>query len=243
MIVPVREKAGLGCPPEHFTTNANESMNKVIKQALHYEEKNWDKFCEEMLSLVKMQYQELEKCVVRSGEYRFRPQFAYLEISLSTWNRMSVKQREQHMKSVHCASMQPDISAHKASAGSGSSEAGPSKYFDSTPAPGIIPKDTWDRCLQKVNTLLNNPESMSSVPGGNNRSRYVASTRSPDSPIKVQAVSLLGSTVVTRRNVQRLLVMAFVLISLQLQFVMATTMHSLKNTIMQLKGHVLLMLQ
>lgn len=60
MIIPVREKAGLGHPPQHFTTNANESMNKVIKQALHYEEKNWDKFCEDMLSLVKIQYQELE---------------------------------------------------------------------------------------------------------------------------------------------------------------------------------------
>ncbi len=61
MIIPVRERAGLGHPPVHFTTNSNESMNKVIKQALHYEEKNWDKFCDEMLSLVKVQYQELER--------------------------------------------------------------------------------------------------------------------------------------------------------------------------------------
>ena len=56
-------KAGLGHPPTHFTTNANESINNVIKQALHYEEKNWDKFCDEMLNLVKIQYQELEKAV------------------------------------------------------------------------------------------------------------------------------------------------------------------------------------
>lgn len=159
-------------------------MNKVIKQALHYEEKNWDKFSEEMLSLVKIQYQELEKCVVRSGEYRFRPQFAYMEVSLSTWNKMSVKQREQHMKTVYCASVQPTRSMPKASS---SSEAGPSQYFNNTPAPAVIPKDTWDRCLLKVNTILDNPESMCTVPGGNKRSRYVASSRNPDSPIKVQA--------------------------------------------------------
>jgi len=36
MIAPIRESAGLGNPPQHFTTNSNESMNK----ALHYEERN-----------------------------------------------------------------------------------------------------------------------------------------------------------------------------------------------------------
>ena len=52
MIVPVRERVELGHPPAHFTTNANESMNNIIKRALQYEEKNWDKFCDEMLTLV-----------------------------------------------------------------------------------------------------------------------------------------------------------------------------------------------
>ena len=42
MIVPVRERVGLGCPPAHFTTNGNESINNVIKQAIQYKEKNWD---------------------------------------------------------------------------------------------------------------------------------------------------------------------------------------------------------
>ena len=31
MIVPVRERVGLGHPPAHFTTNANESINNVVK--------------------------------------------------------------------------------------------------------------------------------------------------------------------------------------------------------------------
>ena len=79
VIEPVRERAGLGKPPSHFTTNANESINNVVKQALQYEERNWDKFCDEMFNLVKIQYQELEKAIVRTGEYRFQAKFAYLE--------------------------------------------------------------------------------------------------------------------------------------------------------------------
>ena len=71
MIIPVQEKAGLGHPPAHFTTNGNESINNVIKQAIQYKEKNWDQFCDEMLALVKIQYQEVEKAVVCIGEYRF----------------------------------------------------------------------------------------------------------------------------------------------------------------------------
>ena len=45
----LRERAGLGHPLAYFTTNSNKSMNKVINQALHYEEKNRDKFCDDMV--------------------------------------------------------------------------------------------------------------------------------------------------------------------------------------------------
>ena len=100
MITPVRERVGLGKPPSHYTTNANESINNVVKQALHYEEKDWDKFCDEMFKLVKIQYQELEKAVIRTGEYRFKANFAHLEKPLAAWTKMSVEQRKRHIKKV-----------------------------------------------------------------------------------------------------------------------------------------------
>ena len=106
MIVPVREGAGLGHPPKHFTTNANESINKVIKKALNYEERNWDKFCDNMLSLVNLQYQELEKCVLRTSEYHFSSSFSHLELPLSKWNRLSPEQRKKHLEQVLHVSMQ-----------------------------------------------------------------------------------------------------------------------------------------
>ena len=105
MIVPICEKVGLGHPPAHFTINANESINNVIKQTMQYEEKNWDKFCDEMLTLVKIQYQELEKAVVRTGEYRFQAKFTHLEKPLAVWTKMSVEQRKRHIKKVMCVKM------------------------------------------------------------------------------------------------------------------------------------------
>ena len=60
------------------------------------------------------------------------------------------------------------------------------------PAPVNIPKDVWDRCLVKVKSLHDSPTSMSTVPGGNARSKFVAWSRNPDSPIKVQAGKFSG---------------------------------------------------
>ena len=36
MSTPVREKAGLGCPPQPFTTNPSEAINAVIKNQVNY---------------------------------------------------------------------------------------------------------------------------------------------------------------------------------------------------------------
>lgn len=187
MTVPVREKAGLGHPPAHFTTNCNESMNKVIKKGLDYEEKNWDKFCDDMLSLVKIQYQELEKAVVCSGEYRFRPKFSYLQVPLSKWNRMSVKQREQHMKQVKCAAIATcSIQSPNPELGESACALDPDSTYSSQ-GPSTIPSDLWTSCVEKAKSIIANPTAMSDVPGGSCRSKFVLWSRNPESPIKVSA--------------------------------------------------------
>jgi len=72
---------------------------------LQYEEKNWDKFCDEMLTLVKIQYQELEKAVVCTGKHHFQAKFTHLEKPLAVWIKMSVEQRKRHIKKVMCVKM------------------------------------------------------------------------------------------------------------------------------------------
>ena len=198
MIVPIRESAGLGHPPAHFTTNTNESMNKVIKQALHYEERNWDKFCDDMLALVKVQYQELEKAVVRTGEYRFRPQFSCLEKPLAKWTSMSVEQRERHMRKEMCASMH---SSPLADSDDQSVEDDSNASIHSTlSAPPNVPSERWERVVKKAHALATEPLLMSAVPGGNARSKYVVSSRNPDSPIKVQAGKCAGQYTCSKKK-------------------------------------------
>ena len=53
MLRGVREAAGLGSPPAIFTTNINESLNKVIKQHVHYKPSQWPQFNEKMPDLVE----------------------------------------------------------------------------------------------------------------------------------------------------------------------------------------------
>ena len=193
MIVPIRERAGLGHPPAHFTPNSNESMNKVIKQALHYEEKNWDQFCDDMLTLVKAQYRELEKAVVHTGEYRFRSQFSYLEKPLSTWTKMSLEQRERHMRRAMHANMH---STHVADSDEQDTEAdsdGVSQSIHiSLPAPPNVSSESWKRVVAKAHAIAADSSSMSAVPGGNVQSRFLVSSRHPDSPQKVLAGKSAG---------------------------------------------------
>jgi len=143
----------------------------------------------EMLVLVKIQYQEMEKAVVRTGEYRFRGKFAYLEKPLSVWTGMSVEQRKRHMKKVntaviagvpvvhsddeHPVGLEPD---------DGESD---SHGIGLLPAPLNLSPIVWDRMVAKPKTIVSDPASMSPIPGSNNKSRFVVSFRNPNSPMKI----------------------------------------------------------
>ena len=74
-IRPVREQAGLGSPPELFSTNASESVNNVIKSKVDYKKNELHKFIEKLQCLVNDQDLEVERAVCGRGKYRFRPQY------------------------------------------------------------------------------------------------------------------------------------------------------------------------
>jgi len=60
MLASVRMKAGLGSPPIPYTTNRNESMNKVVKQSADYQKLSWIQLTEKMFNLIKS-IKEIEK--------------------------------------------------------------------------------------------------------------------------------------------------------------------------------------
>jgi len=84
-IRPVREEAGLGNPPEMFTTNASESLNAVIKSKVDYQKNELNKFIEKMRCLVDDQQKEVERAVCRRGKYTFRSNYQFLEVKMNRW--------------------------------------------------------------------------------------------------------------------------------------------------------------
>ncbi len=53
MLRPIREAAGLGCPPALYYTNASECMNSVMHNKTQYKASEWDQFNVNMQQLVK----------------------------------------------------------------------------------------------------------------------------------------------------------------------------------------------
>ena len=92
----IRSKAGLD-PSRHFTTNNSESLNHVIKQEVDWKESKLPVLVEHLKSVVNHHNAELDKAVIRRGEWQFTQQ---LEVPESTWFQMLPECQEKHMKKV-----------------------------------------------------------------------------------------------------------------------------------------------
>ena len=77
MFQPMREDAGLGCPPASFTTNACESLNAVLKHKVNYKKNEVPAFVDRLKNLID---EQLERAVIGRGKYWFRREFQHLQI-------------------------------------------------------------------------------------------------------------------------------------------------------------------
>lgn len=96
MILPIREKAGLGSPPDAFYTNASESINNVIKVKVNYQKNELPLLVQKLQELVAEQQREAEKAVVGCGKYELCED--KLKVPQSRWYGMSQEQRGQRLK-------------------------------------------------------------------------------------------------------------------------------------------------
>ena len=103
MLLPVREKAGLGSPPEPFYNNASECINNVIKVKVDYKKNELPVFISKLLELIGEQQQEAEKAIVGSGKFTMR--CSSLEIPQNKWYTMSREMRKHHLKKFNNASV------------------------------------------------------------------------------------------------------------------------------------------
>ena len=65
MLKQIREDAGLGCPPDPFTTNASETANFVLKNKVDYKH---NQLLEKLKQVVDDQDKKIEKAVLQRGK-------------------------------------------------------------------------------------------------------------------------------------------------------------------------------
>lgn len=95
---------------------------------------------------------------------------------------MSVEQRKRYMKKVMCVKMN-----YTSLNDSDDDTTKTSSSSCSLPTPSNVSSEVWKRVDSKAQAIASDPASMSPVPGGNAKSRFVVSFRNPRSPLKVQA--------------------------------------------------------
>ena len=176
MLKPVRQEAGLGNPPEQFSTNASESVNAVLKAKVDYKRSELPAFVRKMEELVKDQKSEFELAVISRGKFQIRSAYQSLEIPESTWFNMDTKARETHLNKLHqmlpraCEQPinQPECS-HTAS------PIGLSVNINDVSANSTIPLTVYEGIWEKALRLISQEGSMAAAPGYPSEARTVQS--------------------------------------------------------------------
>lgn len=95
----IRSMCGLGYPPRVYTQNANECMNRLIKQTkpTQYGKKSRTlmEYVENIESEVKRQQEEQFLAVIGRGEYRLKQEYKFLRVDEADYYRMTTKQKAE----------------------------------------------------------------------------------------------------------------------------------------------------
>ena len=173
MIRSVRSAAGLGHPPRSYTTNNNESINRVLKEKVGYKKQEWPEFNSKMLELVKEQQEEYSKAVCGCGEYELCDDYKHLEVPYTEWVQMTPEQRKVKIEKVMKHGLK-DSSLFIPCQKSSSRTPGLSVEWSSAHITHLQPNrvaDMW----RKAEEILSSPNLV--VPAaGNASARQVAST-------------------------------------------------------------------
>ena len=128
MLRPIREQAGLGNPPQPFTTNANETVNSVLKFHVNYKSSQLLEFVGKLKDVVDEQEQEIERAVIGRGKYRFKMQYMVPE---SKCFKMTESQRRAHLDKVTTSVIERSATSSTLFSCSPETTAPPLTYSDS----------------------------------------------------------------------------------------------------------------
>ena len=185
-IRPIREQAGLGTPPELFSTNASESINNVIiKSKVDYKKNELHKFIGKVQCLVNDQDLEVKRAVCCRGKYRFRPQYQYLEIAEEKWFNMTPEARRKHMAQVNRTVVVAASSFATVTPGESTLLPSSSTSFCSNPALSVelksfaaavkTPQPVLEGIWRKASELISAPQKIVPAPGCSVLARMVES--------------------------------------------------------------------
>ena len=128
MLLPVREEAGLGSPPEPFYTNNSECINNVLKVKVDHKGSELMFCVDKLQQLVLDQQQEVEKAIIGCGKYSLQGQYSNLGVHQSQWFTMNKEQRKRLLRKFNVISV---TTIHEGQSTSGSA----------------LPTDVASRCL------------------------------------------------------------------------------------------------
>ena len=105
----LREDVGLGCPPQPFYTNANESVNALLKECVAFKKQQWPIFNKKVKKAVDDHQNEMEKAIIGQGQYRLKPQYKHLSVPVETWFKMTTEQRLNRIKKFNSCKVRTTI--------------------------------------------------------------------------------------------------------------------------------------
>ena len=75
MLKPVHIEAGLGDPPNEFTTNVIESGNFIIKHGINFDKQKPQEFIEKAKEIINLHFRNEDRAVFEKGPYKLRKGF------------------------------------------------------------------------------------------------------------------------------------------------------------------------
>ena len=191
MIADVRERALLGCPPQRYTTNSNESLNCVVKKWVGFTKSSWPAFVNKLKELIDAQFSNLYKAVYQSGDFILSSSLSSFHVDQLKWHHLTSKQRVGHVSKIAAAVVKngQDSQTNESSL-PGCSKPSVSYKISIEAADVTLPnvvQATVDGIWSKAERLLS--EAGLVLPSPGNKNAYIIASESLKKPHFVQLYS------------------------------------------------------
>ena len=98
MLKPVRIEAGLGDPPNEFTTNNVQAGNFVIKHGINFDKQKPQEFIGKVKEMINMQFRNEDRAVFGKSPYKLQKGFEKYYVNDSKWGQLTAQQRLTKIK-------------------------------------------------------------------------------------------------------------------------------------------------